>query len=114
MKKTLILSVLIFLFASCTSSKGLVSEFWGLLPMEINSIGTFFTAFICIFCIQVLLSLISRIFIQLDNIIAIVLFIVVLSIKDYGFWMTLLLFLFERLLLFGLTSLYGLIRRNDN
>lgn len=111
MKKYLILIASIFILLSCTSSKGIITEFWDLMPQEIYSFKSFLIAFVCIFSIQLFLSLISRLFIPLDNIIAIVLFILVLIFKEYGFLMTLLLFIFDRLLLLGITSLYYAVLR---
>ena len=90
----LILVVSIFFFTACSKSSGSDNGLWGILPESINSFKTFLIAFLIITLIQIGigLSLKMLIGIRLDFVISLILFIIVLTTKDYGFFLTLLLF----------------------
>jgi len=108
--KLLFLSLLLLVFSSCSDS-GLFHSMWSMLPDYIDSFGGFMHAFFVIILIQFVIGLLVRLLLgNLDFIISIVLFFVILSAKDYGFFLTLLLFTVEGLVTWGLTFLYQLFK----
>ena len=90
----LILVVSILFLAACSKSSGADNGLWRLLPENINSFKTFLKAFLIVSVIQISIGVTLRLLIgiSLNFVISLVLFIIVLVTKDYGFFLTLLLF----------------------
>lgn len=104
--KLLIFLLLPFALTSCSDS-----SLFSMLPDHIDGFGGFMHAFFIIIIIQFFTSLFVRILLgNLDFIITIVLFFVVLFAKDYGFFVTLLLFTVEGLATWGIQFLYQLFK----
>jgi|GEM_PF-3605908 len=89
MKKIFLLLISISLL-SCSSDRGLFQ----LMPNEISDVSTFFKVWISIFIINLFVYSFLRHFAT------ILLFILVLIFKDYGFWMTVLIFTVDAIVIY--------------
>lgn len=95
---------------SC-SLKGSIGEIISVLPEDIIDFKTFFVAFIIIFILRVVLSLLLKIIgLELPFLVSIGLFIYVLITKDYGFFLTLLIFFGDVFLGLILSLLFSFFR----
>ena len=104
--KILLFFICISLFlVSCSSDKNLFQ----LMPNEIHSVSTFFKVWITI----LIINLIAYQF--LKHIGTIILFIAVLIFKDYGFFLTVLLFVLDAIFIyiFQLIRLYFYTKKDD-
>jgi hypothetical protein len=93
---TLIFLLLFISLISCSSGKGLFQS----MPGEIHTISTFIKVWISIFVLNII------IYHYLRHIGTIILFVIILIFKDYGFLMTTLIFGLDTLVIY----LYLLIR----
>lgn len=99
---------MVFMFMSCKHDS---ISFFDILPNQINSFKSFFMAWLAILAGFILSTVITDFLeIKLDFIILIILFIIVLIIRDYGFFMTLLLFLSDGIVIFFLRLLFSLFK----
>lgn len=118
MKKENLLPICYVLFAilfltSC-SSIGLMSEENSWLPHEIEGVGDFFNIYIAIQVSVLIISiLLSFIIFKLGYIVALILhFIWIVTYRDYGFFIVLLLFGLFSIVSFVIDSL-NLFKRNN-
>ena len=93
MRNKLLLLILSFFMIGCSSNnEGLIDY----LPTTINTFGNFFEAWVIILIVSLFLSIFLR------KLAPIVLFIVIIFIRDYGFLLTALLFVTEALVFYGI------------
>lgn len=100
-KILLLLVCVSFLLVSCSSDKNLFQ----LMPKEIHSVSIFFKIWLT------LLFLNSVAYYFLRNIGVFILFVLVLIFKDYGFFMTVLLFVLDALIIYLFLLTRGLLRK---
>jgi hypothetical protein len=99
----LLLSTLI---VSC-SSQGIIGDYWDLLPSQIDSFSTFIKAWFILLIIDFSCSTLLSITIGLrGRLVTIILFFLVLFKLDYGFFKTVLLFLFSGIILYLISYIW--------
>lgn len=96
MKRIFLLLFFSFFIISCSSensdSDNLFLLIWKFLPDQIDSFKSFVKVWFILFCLDILISLLINVLIGLRlNLSKIILFFLVIFLKDYGFFITILL-----------------------